>query len=133
MCKYCNIKKILPENIELKETKNFKYELFIQPEINFATHQLLNLYFVTPEDPNYLEKRKRFAQVKQIKEYILGFGLCVRKPISKKASVYGLLSIGPAIVNKETESNEDTEPRHCRNILLAVVFSTTIIIKNHFP
>jgi hypothetical protein len=88
---------------ELKETKNFKYELFIQPEINFATHQLLNLYFVTPEDPNYLEKRERFTQVKQIKEYILGFGLCVRKPISKRASVYGLLSIGPAIVNKETE------------------------------
>jgi hypothetical protein len=24
-------------------------------------------------------------------------------------------------LNKETESNEDTEPRHCRNILLAVV------------
>ena len=54
----------------LKETKNFKYEVVVQPEINFATHQLLNLYFVTPEDPNYLEKRKRFAQVKQIKEYI---------------------------------------------------------------
>ncbi len=24
-------------------------------------------------------------------------------------------------LNKETESNEDTEPRHCRNILLCVV------------
>jgi hypothetical protein len=88
---------------ELKETKNFKYELVLQPEINFATHQLLNLYFVTPEDPNYLEKRERFTRLKEIKEYILGVGLCIRKPISKTASVYVMASIGPAIIDKETE------------------------------
>lgn len=88
---------------ELKETKNFKYELVLQPEINFATHQLLNLYFVTPEDPNYLEKRERFIKLKEIKEYILGIGLCMRKPISKRTSVYVLASIGPAIIDEETE------------------------------
>ena len=28
-------------------------------------------------------------------------------------------------LDKETESNEDTEPRHCRNILLYAVFSVS--------
>lgn len=33
-------------------------------------------------------------------------------------------------VNKETESNEDTEPRHCRNILLAA--AQLLIYDDHF-
>ena len=87
----------------LKETKNFKYEVVVQPEINFATHQLLNLYFVTPEEPDYIEKREKFTKLKGIKEYALGIGFCVRKPISKIASVYVLASIGPMITDTETE------------------------------
>ena len=87
----------------IKETNHFKYELVLQPELNFATHQLLNLYFVTPEEPNYIEKREKYTKLKDIKEYALGIGLCVRKPISKIASVYVLASIGPMITDTETE------------------------------
>ena len=87
----------------VKETNHFKYELVLQPELNFATHQLLNLYFVTPEESNYIEKREKFTKLKDIKEYALGIGLCVRKPISKIASVYVLASIGPMITDTETE------------------------------
>ena len=29
----------------IKETNHFKYELVLQPELNFATHQLLNFYY----------------------------------------------------------------------------------------
>ena len=87
----------------LKETKNFKFELVLQPELNFATHQLLNLYFVTPEEPDYIEKREKFTKLKDIKEYALGIGLCVRKPVSKIASIYILASLGPMITDTETE------------------------------
>lgn len=87
----------------VKETKNFKYELLLQPEINFATHQLLNLYFVTPREPNYVEKREIYTKLKNIKEYALGIGLYVRTPISKWASIYALASIGPMITDTETE------------------------------
>ena len=87
----------------VKETNHFKYELVLQPELNFATHQLLNLYFVTPEESNYIEKREKFTKLKDIKEYALGIGFCVRKPISKIASVYVLASIGPMITDTETE------------------------------
>ena len=88
---------------EMKETKNFKYELVVQPEINFATHQLLNLYFVKPEEPDYIEKREIFTKLKNIKEYALGIGLCVRKPISRTISTYVLASVGPMITDTETE------------------------------
>ena len=87
----------------VKETNHFKYELVVQPELNFATHQLLNLYFVTPEEPNFEEKRLKYTMLKDIKEYALGIGFCVRKPISKKVSVYVLASIGPMITDSETE------------------------------
>ena len=36
-----------------------------------------------------------------------------------KAKADQLLPVPRHNVNKENESNEDTEPRHCRNILLA--------------
>jgi hypothetical protein len=87
----------------IKETNNFKFELVFQPELNFATHQLLNLYFVTPDEPNYIEKREIYTKLKDINEYALGIGFVVRKPISKKCSVYILASIGPMITNTETE------------------------------
>ena len=33
-------------------------------------------------------------------------------------------------VNKENESNEDTEPRHCRNILLVAVWPSPHFIRS---
>lgn len=87
----------------LKETKNFQYELLLQPEINFATHQLLNFYFVTPEDSDYIEKRERFTKFKKLNEYAVGVGLRIRKSWSKSFGTYFLASVGPMIIDTETE------------------------------
>jgi hypothetical protein len=87
----------------LKKTKRFKYEILLQPELNFATHQLLNPNFVQPDDPNYIEKRERYTKLKDIKEYVLNVGFLMRKQIFKKASVYVLGSVGPMIIDTETE------------------------------
>ena len=86
-----------------KTTKNFRLELLLQPEINFATHQLLNLYFVTPKEPDFEAKREVYTKLKNIREYILNVGLVIRKPITNKYSIYVLLSIGPMITDTETE------------------------------
>lgn len=86
-----------------KSTRNFQFELLLQPEINFATHQLLNLYFVTPDEPNYEEKREAYTKLKEIKEYVLNVGLVLRKPITKNLSIYVLASVGPMITDTETE------------------------------
>ncbi len=87
----------------LKKTKRFKYEILLQPELNFATHQLLNPDFVKPDEPNYLEKRDEYAKLKDIKEYVLNIGILIRKPVFKKASIYFLGSTGPMIIDTETE------------------------------
>lgn len=87
----------------IKTTKNFQFQILVEPEINFATHQLLNLYFVTPDEPNFEERRARFTQLKDITEYVLHVGFIVRKPLSKQISIYALGSVGPMFTNTETE------------------------------
>lgn len=87
----------------MKKTKHFEFQILLEPEINFATHQLLNFYFVTPDEENYEEKRVRYTKLKDIKEYVLHVGFIIRKPISNQFSIYALGSIGPLITDTETE------------------------------
>ncbi len=42
----------------LNPGSKWEYIVALQPEVNFATHRLLNLYFVTPDDPDYIQKRE---------------------------------------------------------------------------
>lgn len=91
----------------IKETKQFQYEILIQPEINFATHQLLNFYFVKPEMPDYIQKREEYTKLKDVREYVLNIGFLIRKPIGKIFSIYALASIGPMITDTETERMSD--------------------------
>ncbi|WJS96963.1 acyloxyacyl hydrolase [Flavobacterium johnsoniae] len=86
-----------------KESRNFKYEILIQPEINFGKHQLLNLYFVKPETPNFEEKRIKYMKLKEVREYVMNIGFVVRKPFAKSYSIYLLGSVGPMITDTETE------------------------------
>ncbi|SHH20673.1 acyloxyacyl hydrolase [Flavobacterium defluvii] len=88
---------------KLKETKHFQYEILVQPEINFAKHQLLNFYFVKPETPDFEQKREEYTKLKDIHEYVLNLGFLIRKPVSKNISVYLLGSVGPMITDTETE------------------------------
>jgi len=92
---------------KLKQTKYFQFEILVQPEINFATHQLLNFYFVKPDDQNYIEKREKYTQLKDVHEYVLNLGFLIGKPISKNCSFYILGSIGPMITDTETERMSD--------------------------
>ena len=91
----------------IKETKHFRYEILIQSEINFATHQLLNFYFIKPETPDYIQKREEYTKLKNVHEYVLNLGFLVRKPIGKAFSIYALASIGPMITDTETERMSD--------------------------
>ena len=92
---------------KLKEKKHFQYEILVQPEVNFGTHQLLNFYFVKPDTPDFEQKREEYTRLKDIHEYVLNIGFLVRKPISKTFSVYALGSIGPMITDTETERMSD--------------------------
>ena len=83
--------------------KKHNYEILIQPEINFATHQLINMYFVTPDEPDYEEKRAEYTKLKDIREYSIGFGFLYRRIFSDHFSMYVLGSVGPMVTDTETE------------------------------
>lgn len=81
----------------------WEYQVALQPEYNRATHQLLNMYFVTPDDPNYEEKREEYTKLKDINEYILNCSFFVRRNFSKRLNVYFMANVGPMITDTETE------------------------------
>lgn len=87
----------------LKSKGRLSYEILIQPEINTAKHQLHNYFFVTPDEDDYLAKRALFTQRRTFTEYVFNIGFLVRKPIFHKLNGYALLSVGPSIINKESE------------------------------
>lgn len=87
----------------IKYSKKFNYEIVLQPELNFARHQLLNIDFVGPDEPDYMVKREKYTKLKDVKEYVFNIGFLVRKPVFTSASLYVLGSIGPMITNTETE------------------------------
>ncbi|MCF6212422.1 MAG: acyloxyacyl hydrolase [Flavobacteriaceae bacterium] len=78
-------------------------DLIVEPTIGFAKHQLLNFYFIEPDNPDYLAKREEFTQSKLLSEYILNIDLIVRHKIYKSHSIYALVSFGPMLINKRTE------------------------------
>lgn len=90
-------------NYMFSPSKGFRYGIVVQPEVNLATHQLLNFYFVTPAEENYLERRERFTKSKSINQYILNVGFQVNKRIYKQLNVFVLGSVGPMISDTETE------------------------------
>lgn len=88
---------------QVHHTEKWSYEVLIQPEMNFAKHQLLNLFFVTPDEPNFEELRERYTKLKDIREYALGIGFIARRQLSKNFDVYGYLSVGPMYTDTQTE------------------------------
>ncbi len=86
-----------------KKLNRFSYDFVLQPEYNKGKHQLLNLYFVKPEEQDYIEKRERYIRLKTCNEYILNMGLLMRFSLSSKSSVYVIGSVGPMYIDTVTE------------------------------
>ncbi|MDC9721302.1 MAG: acyloxyacyl hydrolase [Urechidicola sp.] len=90
-------------NYLIFEWRKFDFEINVEPSYYQTEHQLLNKYFVTPDDPDYLEKREEYTKLKTMNEYVLGIGFLIRYPIVDKLSVSALGSIGPMYIDTETE------------------------------
>lgn len=87
----------------IKTAENYQLDLLVQPEMNFATHQLLNSYFIKPDGANYAQQIATYTQLKDIREYVLSLGMLIRRPVTESFSVYLLGSVGPLITDTETE------------------------------
>ena len=85
------------------KTGKFSLDLVIEPSLGFAKHQLLNFYFVEPDEPDFLAKREEFTRSKLLTEYILSTNLIIGYTFYKRHSIYALIGWGPMYISKRTE------------------------------
>ncbi len=83
--------------------RKYQLGLSIQPQIHFIEHQLLNEFFIQPNESNFQELRDRFTQIKSMRMYALQGELSIKKHLLNKVDVLAFLSFGPAIIDTETE------------------------------
>ena len=86
----------------LREGK-INLDLLIEPTIGFAKHQLLNFYFIEPDESNFLVKREEFTQSKLITEYILTANLIISTRLSNVSRISVIIGFGPMFISKRTE------------------------------
>jgi hypothetical protein len=77
--------------------------LLLEPSIYLVSHQLLNKFYITPDQPDFRQQQKLFTQSRSYEEYVLNLGIKYSYDILPKTQVYGLLSVGPMIATEPTE------------------------------
>ena len=83
--------------------KSLDFELIVQPQVQFLEHQLINSFYVTPDQENFREKIAEFTKNKNMNLYALEFSFSVNKNILKKLDIQAAISIGFSYVNTRSE------------------------------
>lgn len=78
-------------------------ELAVQPQVQFLQHQLFNPFYVTPNIPDYLAKRKAYTQLKSMHLYALEFGLVFKKQLFSQLSIQITAGLGVSYIDTATE------------------------------
>jgi len=87
----------------LAKWRKMDISLILQPQIQFNQHQLYNEQFVLPQEENYLEKRARYTQLKNISITALEFTIDLNKKITKNTALFFQFGLGLAIIDTPTE------------------------------
>jgi len=91
-------------NYLTSQRPKWSFEINLEPSYYRVEHQLLNKYYVRPEEyDDYIEKREEFTKLKTINEYVLNIGMVVRYSVYCKISIYALGSVGPMYSDLDTE------------------------------
>lgn len=83
--------------------KSLNFELVVQPQVQFLKHQLLNEWYVTPDQENYKEKIAEFIQPKNMYLYGVEFGFSGNRELFPKLNLQASISLGFAYINTRTE------------------------------
>ena len=88
---------------KLNKWKTLEFELIIQPQIQLLKHQLLNKWFITPDQDNVEEKIAEFTKPKNMQLYGIEFGFSAKKRILQNLFFLGTISLGLNYINTRTE------------------------------
>ncbi|EAQ41388.2 hypothetical protein MED152_01700 [Polaribacter sp. MED152] len=83
--------------------KSLNFELIVQPQVQFLEHQLLNSFYVTPDQENYIIKIDEFTKKKNMNLYALEFGFSASKQLMSKLDVQASVSLGFSYIDTNTE------------------------------
>ena len=90
-------------NKKLWEWGAWDAHITVEPGFYRVDHQLLNLFFITPDNANFEARRERFLQPRTFNEYALNIGLRMSRNVFKNINAYGLISSGPMYAEQSTE------------------------------
>jgi hypothetical protein len=88
---------------QLGSWKKLDFELIFQPQVQFLKHQLLNEWFVTPDQDNVQEKIAEFTQPKNMNLYGLEFAFTLKRQVLNKLFLQGGISLGFSYIDTRTE------------------------------
>ncbi|MAD98502.1 MAG: hypothetical protein CMB99_14350 [Flavobacteriaceae bacterium] len=88
---------------DLKTWGNTGLQLIISPQIHNIQHQLVNEQFVTPAEPDYLNKRNEFTQLKTLTLLGVEFGISLKQKIFSKLQGVLTAGLGIAHIDRRTE------------------------------
>ena len=87
----------------LTHFKTVHFSLIVNPQVQLIQHQLYNEHFVRPDESNYLEKRQKFTQLKNLSLTALELSFEAKQLIFKGFSVFLQASVGVAYIDTATE------------------------------
>lgn len=90
---------------EVKKIKNWSFNVILQPQFQYIEHQLLNKFFITPEDFNgdYLEWREKLTQPNNFSFYAFELGFQLTRPLYKTLNFEFTAGLGAGYIDFFTE------------------------------
>lgn len=87
----------------LTNWKGFVVDLVFQPQVQHLRHQLLNEQFVLPTEVNYLDRRTRFTNKKNMSLLAFETAFQVDKKLFHRLYAFIRIGLGIAFIDTETE------------------------------
>lgn len=87
----------------LIEWEKWDFNLIVQPQVQVAQHQLLNLFFIQPEDGNIEELRERFTQERTLSLVAFELGFQFRREVFDELFFEANFGLGAGYIDQDTE------------------------------
>jgi hypothetical protein len=87
----------------LRKGEKWDLNLIVQPQVQFAKHQLLNPFYVSSDLPNVQELRDRFTMERNLALYQFELGFQLRTKLREQLYFESTLGLGAGYISEESE------------------------------
>jgi hypothetical protein len=87
----------------ITKLKTVEISFIVQPQVQFAEHQLYNEQFVLPSVVDFLEKRERYTKLKNLSITAVEFSVEAKQELFRSFSIFLQVGLGFSYIDTETE------------------------------